>query len=118
MSSEPNRALQAALPVVGAALGAFLFYSILPVVDLTGAPVLFVALGLLLPAGLAYLFHPSLYVGARRFRSRRVITPAVLAALGAGLGLASGGPLGYLFLPPLWAIIGSFQLFRSPKRAV
>ncbi|MFQ5986331.1 MAG: hypothetical protein ACE5KQ_03135 [Thermoplasmata archaeon] len=124
---EPSRVLQAVLPVLGATLGVLLFTAILPYLVVSGGPngsgptigetVLFVTLGILLPAGLAFLFHPTLYVGERLFRSRKAVAPAGLAALGAALGLASG-PLGYLLLAPIWATVGAVQVFRSPRPAV
>ncbi|MFQ5552269.1 MAG: hypothetical protein ACE5EW_00855 [Thermoplasmata archaeon] len=114
---EPSRALQALLPVVGATLGAILFTVILEYVVVTGGGVLFVVLGILLPASLAFFFHPTLYVGARPFQLRKAAAPPLLAALGAGLGLASG-PLGYLLLVPIWTTVGAVQVFRAPKPAV
>lgn len=116
MGSEPSRALQVVLPVVGAILGALLFIAVRQYVIAAGGDVLFFVAGILFPASLAYIFHPSLYFGNDAFGLRRAVAPAGLAGLGAALGLAS--PLGYLLLPPIWAALGAlFQVYRSPQQA-
>lgn len=119
MGSSPSVGLQVALPFAGAFLGAFIFLIIGPFLDqvdgprFLGATLLVILSALLLPGGLAFLFHPSLYAMGRFGLAKGALVTGFFAVVGAALGLISIGVLklgilGVMVFPPVFASLGAF----------